>query len=128
MEQFDSSNGEGVNPEKDQIVEPIAEEEPTQEQPSMEVLLEEQGLSLDFPRPGEVRTGIRVGQDVIGMVRVVGDRLHRRDDGAAQRVARPYLGERPAVGGGVSGTYLERLAAGEADAKDDVVGCTGVSG
>jgi small subunit ribosomal protein S1 len=58
MEQNEALNGQGVEPESNPAVEvKTVEESPAQELSSMETLLEEQGLGLDFPRQGEVRTG-----------------------------------------------------------------------
>lgn len=58
MEQNEALNGQGVEPESNPAVEvKTVEENPVQELSSMETLLEEQGLGLDFPRQGEVRTG-----------------------------------------------------------------------
>ncbi len=57
MEQNNAVNGQGEAPENNQPVEKQTTERPTQENASMESLLEEQGLSLDFPQVGEIRTG-----------------------------------------------------------------------
>jgi small subunit ribosomal protein S1 len=57
MEQNDAMNGQGEAPENNQPVEKQTTERPNQENASMESLLEEQGLSLDFPQVGEIRTG-----------------------------------------------------------------------
>ncbi len=58
MEQNDALVGQKVEPEQNQTSEaPNAAERPTSESPSMESLLEEQGLSLDFPSQGEIRKG-----------------------------------------------------------------------
>jgi len=58
MEQNDDINGPGVEPESDQVVESQLEEVASTEMASMESLLEEEGLGLDFPKPGEVRVGV----------------------------------------------------------------------
>ena len=58
MENNDALNGQGVEPEIDQELEIQPEGQPNQEPSSMETLLEEQGLDLDFPKQGEVRTGM----------------------------------------------------------------------
>lgn len=58
MEQNDALNGQGVEPEISQMVETQKEERPVQEQPSMESLLEQQNVTLDFPKEGEIRSGI----------------------------------------------------------------------
>lgn len=57
MEQNNALPGQGVEPENNQVIEK-KEERPAQEHHSMETLLEEQGLALDFPKQGEVRTGV----------------------------------------------------------------------
>jgi len=57
MEQNNALPGQGVEPEINQEIDK-KEERPTQEHNSMETLLEEQGLTLDFPKQGEVRTGV----------------------------------------------------------------------
>jgi small subunit ribosomal protein S1 len=63
MEHNDALIGQEVEPENNQVVsqetnEHITQETPSQETPSMESLLEEQGLSLDFPSQGEIRQGV----------------------------------------------------------------------
>ena len=63
MEHNDALIGQEVEPENNQVVdqetnEHIAQDTPSQENPSMESLLEEQGLSLDFPSQGEIRQGV----------------------------------------------------------------------
>jgi small subunit ribosomal protein S1 len=58
MENNDALNGQGVEPEIDQDLEVQPEVQPNQEPSSMETLLEEQGLDLDFPKQGEIRTGM----------------------------------------------------------------------
>jgi small subunit ribosomal protein S1 len=56
MENQNALSGQGVTPEIKPIVE--RKEEHTSQEHSMETLLEEQGLALDFPKQGEVRTGV----------------------------------------------------------------------
>lgn len=59
MEQNEATNGMGVGPERDHAIDYQSTENSAQEQPSMEMLLEEEGgLSLDLPKQGEVRTGV----------------------------------------------------------------------
>jgi small subunit ribosomal protein S1 len=62
MEHNNALIGQEVEPEKSQVEAQANDQEtkerPAPEMPSMESLLEEQGLSLDFPRPGEIRQGI----------------------------------------------------------------------
>lgn len=50
--------GQGPEPDKDKATETPSAETTSQEAPSMETLLEEQGLGLDFPSQGEIRTGV----------------------------------------------------------------------
>jgi small subunit ribosomal protein S1 len=57
MDQNNAPQGQEVTPEVPQNAE-TPSETPTQETFSMESLLEEQGLNLDFPTPGEIREGI----------------------------------------------------------------------
>lgn len=57
MEHNNALIGQQVEPESDQNNESQNTERPAQESPSMESLLEEQGLSLDFPTQGEIRKG-----------------------------------------------------------------------
>jgi small subunit ribosomal protein S1 len=57
MEQNDALVGQKVEPEPNQTSEAQNAEHPTPESTSMESLLEEQGLSLDFPNQGEIRKG-----------------------------------------------------------------------
>lgn len=61
MEQNDALVGQKVETENnlnsDTSTEQNAQEQNAQETPSMESLLEEQGLSLDFPSQGEIRKG-----------------------------------------------------------------------
>ena len=61
MEQNNALNGQGVEPESNQAPENLSTESQNQENASMESLLEEQGLGLDFPKQGEVRTGVIAG-------------------------------------------------------------------
>lgn len=61
MEQNNALNGQGVEPESNQAPENLSAESQNQENSSMESLLEEQGLGLDFPKQGEVRTGVIAG-------------------------------------------------------------------
>ena len=68
MEHNDALIGQEVEPENNQVVgqetnehitqETNSQETPSQETTSMESLLEEQGLSLDFPSQGEIRQGV----------------------------------------------------------------------
>jgi small subunit ribosomal protein S1 len=58
MEQNNAVNGQGEAPENSQPVEKQITERPAQENASMESLLQEQGLALDFPQQGEIRTGV----------------------------------------------------------------------
>ncbi|MGD9091250.1 MAG: S1 RNA-binding domain-containing protein [Anaerolineales bacterium] len=60
MEQDEALNGEGVElePENDQSMETVEETRPAKDPATMESLLDQQGLELDFPKPGEVRTGV----------------------------------------------------------------------
>lgn len=59
MDKIDAIMGQGVEPDSSQpVVNPATNSPEHQEQNSMESLLEEQGLSLDFPKQGEIRTGV----------------------------------------------------------------------
>ncbi len=59
MDKIDAITGQGVEPDSSQPVENQTTNSPSHhEQTSMESLLEEQGLSLDFPKQGEIRTGV----------------------------------------------------------------------
>lgn len=59
MDTFDAITGQGVQPDSSQPVEIQAIDQSNHnEQTSMESLLEEQGLGLDFPKQGEIRTGV----------------------------------------------------------------------
>jgi len=53
MEQNDALLGQGVAPESN-----LPAEEPSNNQTNMETLLDQEGMSLDFPQPGEIRTGV----------------------------------------------------------------------
>ena len=57
MDQNNAPLGQEVEPEIPQNTE-TPTESTNQESFSMESLLEEQGLNLDFPTPGEIREGI----------------------------------------------------------------------
>ncbi len=67
MEQNDAVNGQGEEPEEEQVVEAQSESESQAEVHSMESLLEEEGLGLELPKSGEIRTGIiaSVGENEI---------------------------------------------------------------
>ena len=58
MEQTDSKKVEGVETDTDHVEETKSSASPPVEMHSMETLLEEQGLGLDFPKQGEIRTGV----------------------------------------------------------------------
>jgi small subunit ribosomal protein S1 len=58
MEHNQALVGQTVEPENDQVSENMSTDHPIQESASMESLLEEQGLSLDFPSQGEIRQGV----------------------------------------------------------------------
>jgi small subunit ribosomal protein S1 len=60
MENEEALNGEGVElkPESNQSVETGEENQPTKGPATMESLLNQQGLDLDLPKPGEIRTGV----------------------------------------------------------------------
>jgi small subunit ribosomal protein S1 len=59
MEQNDALIGQRVEPEgNSESNENTSADRPSQETASMESLLEEQGLSLDFPTQGEIRQGV----------------------------------------------------------------------
>jgi small subunit ribosomal protein S1 len=72
MEQNDALIGQqDLTPENSQASDQAPSERPIHEMPSMESLLEEQGLSLDFPRQGEIRQGfiatIREGEILVSV-------------------------------------------------------------
>jgi len=56
MDNLTALDGQRLEPENNQPIESSVEQG-NQESPSMESLLEEQGLSLDFPTQGEIRQG-----------------------------------------------------------------------
>ena len=56
MENHKALQGQGVEPESNPVVQ--RKEDQTSQEHSMETLLEEQGLDLEFPKQGEVRTGV----------------------------------------------------------------------
>ena len=58
MDQNNALTGQEEVPEENQIVENHPEERPVSNAASMESLLEEEGLTLDFPKQGEIRTGV----------------------------------------------------------------------
>ena len=58
MEQQNALVGQEVEPAGNQTGQAPSEAAPVQESASMESLLEEQGLSLDFPTQGEIRQGV----------------------------------------------------------------------
>jgi small subunit ribosomal protein S1 len=58
MDQNNALNGQEAIPEENQIVENHPEERPAPNAASMESLLEQEGLTLDFPKQGEIRTGV----------------------------------------------------------------------
>ncbi|MBN2149498.1 MAG: S1 RNA-binding domain-containing protein [Anaerolineales bacterium] len=58
MDQNNAQNGQEAMPVHDQSAEPSPEERPTNVVASMESLLSEEGLTLDFPKQGEIRTGV----------------------------------------------------------------------
>ncbi len=53
MEQNDALLGQGVAPESN-----LPTEENNNNNTNMETLLDQEGMSLDFPQPGEIRTGV----------------------------------------------------------------------
>ncbi len=58
MDQQEVSSGQGEEPESKQLNGEKAELKAAPETASMETLLEEEGLGLDFPKQGEIRTGV----------------------------------------------------------------------
>jgi small subunit ribosomal protein S1 len=58
MDQNNAQIGQEAVPEENQTVENHPEERLTTNAASMESLLQEEGLTLDFPKQGEIRTGV----------------------------------------------------------------------
>lgn len=58
MEQNNATTGQGVETESERTQGTQPEKQASQQANLMETLLEEQGLDLDFPKSGEIRTGI----------------------------------------------------------------------
>ena len=58
MDQNNALNGQEAVPEENQSVVTNPEERPANATASMESLLQEEGLNLDFPKQGEIRTGV----------------------------------------------------------------------
>jgi small subunit ribosomal protein S1 len=58
MDQQEVRSGQGEEPESKQLDGEKAEPKAAPETASMETLLEEEGLGLDFPKQGEIRTGV----------------------------------------------------------------------
>ena len=58
MDQNNAPNGQEAVPEENQIIENHPEERHIPNAASMESLLQEEGLTLDFPKQGEIRTGV----------------------------------------------------------------------
>ena len=58
MDEQEVLDGQGEEPNIEQEREEQAEPKATQEAASMETLLEAEGLGLDFPKQGEIRTGV----------------------------------------------------------------------
>jgi small subunit ribosomal protein S1 len=67
MNQNDALVGQEAMPENNQTIPSPPEERPSEKPPTMEVLLEEEGLALDLPKQGEIRTGViaRKGENEI---------------------------------------------------------------
>jgi small subunit ribosomal protein S1 len=61
MEQNEALVGQEAMPEKNQPVNHQPEEQRPENQSDMESLLQEEGLGLDFPKQGEIRTGTIAG-------------------------------------------------------------------
>jgi small subunit ribosomal protein S1 len=57
MDQNDVLTGQGEEPENNRVETELGEPKVSQETASMESLLSEEGLGLDFPKQGEIRTG-----------------------------------------------------------------------
>lgn len=58
MDQQEVRSGQGEEPESKQLDGETPEPKAAPETASMETLLEEEGLGLDFPKQGEIRTGV----------------------------------------------------------------------
>jgi len=58
MDQDDILIGQEASPEEKQTVEVNTQVQTSETRPSMDSLLKEEGLSLDFPQQGETRTGV----------------------------------------------------------------------
>ncbi|MBE3067468.1 MAG: hypothetical protein IMZ73_08605, partial [Chloroflexi bacterium] len=62
MEQNDALLGQGVAPESNLPAEvvpvPTQDDDTNNNHTNMETLLDQEGMSLDFPEPGEIRTGV----------------------------------------------------------------------
>ena len=58
MDQKNALNGQEAMPETKLQIEPQSQEQEVESSTSMESLLEQEGLGLDFPKEGEVRTGV----------------------------------------------------------------------
>ncbi|MGE5221929.1 MAG: 30S ribosomal protein S1 [Omnitrophica WOR_2 bacterium] len=67
MEQNEALVGQEAMPESNHSVDHHPEERPSERQSDMEALLQEEGLGLDFPQQGEIRTGVvaRIGANEI---------------------------------------------------------------
>ncbi|MEJ2265556.1 MAG: S1 RNA-binding domain-containing protein [Anaerolineales bacterium] len=58
MDQNEARIGQEARPETNQIIQKRSQEQIGERPTSMESLLEQEGLGLDFPKQGEVRTGV----------------------------------------------------------------------
>ena len=58
MDEDDALNGQEASPENKPTVEADTQVQTSESRPSMDSLLKEEGLSLDFPQQGETRTGV----------------------------------------------------------------------
>src|SRR3990170_6530061 len=58
MDQNDAPPGQEASPENNQTTETTKQEQASETRPSMDALLKEEGLGLDFPKQGEIRTGV----------------------------------------------------------------------
>lgn len=58
MDQNNAQIGQEARPEINQTIQKRSQEQNGEKPPSMESLLEQEGLGLDFPKQGEVRTGV----------------------------------------------------------------------